>query len=105
MTSSSEMPWVYVLRCADNTLYVGHTKNVGFRESAHQQGLGPRYTALRLPAQVVYAEEHETMAGAIRRERQLKRWSGQKKRALAAGDLTRLKELSRRRSNRQKPSG
>lgn len=89
--------FVYILRCADGTLYVGHTADVAAREERHNAGLGANFTAARRPVRVVYSEQHESEATAIRRERQLKRWSGQKKEALIAGDLTTLHRLSRRR--------
>jgi predicted GIY-YIG superfamily endonuclease len=46
---------------------------------------------------LVYSEAHDSGASAIRREHQLKRWSGLKKEALIAGDLSTLKRLSQRR--------
>ena len=67
-------PFIYILRCADETRYVGHTDHLRARERVHN-----------------------SHAAAIRRERQLKRWSGKKKEALMAGDLTTMKRLSRRR--------
>ena len=92
------MPWVYILRCRDGTLYVGHTENLSARERTHNDGAGPRYTAARRPVHLVYSEECESTRSAISRERQLKRWSAQKKEALVAGDLSTLKRLSRRRT-------
>ena len=91
------MPWVYLLRCADNTLYVGHTYDLVGREKAHNDGLGARYTAKRLPVRIVYSEEHHSIESAIARERQLKGWTTSKKEALIAGDPRSLKRLSRRR--------
>ena len=73
------MPFVYILRCSDRTLYVGHTDNLSQRERTHNNGLGAKYTATRLPVELIYSEQVESIAGAVRRERQLKRWSGRKK--------------------------
>jgi predicted GIY-YIG superfamily endonuclease len=89
--------WVYILQCADNTFYVGHTDNLASRLRWHRAGFAARHTALRLPVELVYKEEHPSTQSAVRRERQLKRWSGQKKAALIRGDLAEVKRLSRRR--------
>lgn len=91
------MPFVYILRCADDTFYVGHTDDLATRTKTHQLGLGAGYTAARLPVRVVYSEECPSHTEALHREHQLKRWSGRKKEARIAGDLESLKRLSRRR--------
>ena len=92
------MPFVYILRCRDGTLYVGHTEDLAAREATHNEGGGAGYTAARRPVKLVYSEVHSTMESAVRRERQLKRWSAQKKEALITGDLRTLKSLSKRRN-------
>jgi putative endonuclease len=88
------MPWVYIVRCSDDSLYVGHTHNVHSRERTHNEGLGSRYTAERRPVKVVYSESHDLLDAAIARERQLKRWTRAKKETLIAGDLATLKSRS-----------
>jgi predicted GIY-YIG superfamily endonuclease len=93
------MPWVYALRCVDGSLYIGHTEDLTSREQVHNAGQGARYTAARLPVHIVYSEKCDSLDVAIRRERQLKRWSVGKKEALIAGALSELKRLSRRRSS------
>ena len=90
------MPFTYILRCADNTLYVGHTEDLASREQTHNEGKGAKYTAARRPVRMVYAEEHVTVSSAIAREHQLKRWSEKKKEALIVGDRVALRALSRR---------
>jgi putative endonuclease len=90
------MPFVYILRCADGTFYVGHAVDLAAREKTHNDGFGSGYTAIRRPVQVVYSEECESLSAAVSRERQLKRWSARKKAALVAGDLANLKQLSKR---------
>jgi len=89
--------WVYILRCSDNTLYVGQTSNVEERVQTHNAGEGPSYTATRRPVQVVYSEFCDSTQCARRREKQIKRWSAEKKEALIASDFARLYSLSRRR--------
>jgi putative endonuclease len=41
------MPFVYILRCADNTFYIGHTQDLASREALHNSGAGADHTALR----------------------------------------------------------
>ena len=89
--------FVYILRCADGTPYVGSTSDVNARVVTHNAGRGPRFTACRRPVTLVYSELFETMDQARERESQLKKWSRAKKEALIAGDLAALKGLSRRR--------
>ena len=84
------MPFVYILRCADGSYYVGKTNDLYTRLTEHQSGVGANYTSVRRPVEMVYAEEHSTVRSAKDREMQLKRWSRSKKEALIAGDLQRL---------------
>lgn len=86
------MPFVYILRCADGSYYVGKTGDLLTRLTEHQSGVGADYTAVRRPVEMVYAEEHFTVRSAKNRELQLKRWSRAKKEALIARDLNRLKK-------------
>ena len=88
------MPWVYIVRCSDGTLYIGHSCNVHSREKTHNEGHGALYTATRRPVRIVYSESHDRLDAAIARERQLKRWTTAKKEALIAGDLVTLKSRS-----------
>ena len=87
------MPFVYILRCADESLYVGETNDVTARLAKHQDGTGSAYTKARRPVTLVYSEVHATRLSTLKRERQLKRWTRAKKEALIAGDLGRLKRL------------
>ena len=91
------MHFVYILRCADSSLYVGRTSDMVDRIFRHNEGIGGRFTAIRRPVEVLYTESHETLAGALNRERQLKRWSRAKKLALAAVNTKALKAAARRR--------
>ncbi|MBI1876338.1 MAG: GIY-YIG nuclease family protein [Acidobacteria bacterium] len=99
------MPCVYILRCGDNTFYVGHTSDVDSRLQWHRAGQGARYTAERLPVDLVYTEECSSIDAAVRRERQLKRWSGQKKAALISRHFGQLKRLSKRRRSKKADDG
>ncbi|MGH7472500.1 MAG: GIY-YIG nuclease family protein [Candidatus Methylomirabilales bacterium] len=90
--------YVYILRCADGSYYVGLTEDLKGRENAHNTGRGSKYTFLRRPVRLVYSESYDSLEEAIGRERQLKRWSRTKKKALIVGNAARLKQLSKRRS-------
>ena len=84
---------VYILRCADGSLYVGVTDNLDARLLKHNDGTASVFTAQRRPVVLVYSEMYEALAVAQGRERQLKRWTRAKKEALIAGDLVLLKRL------------
>ena len=49
------LPFVYILRCADGTFYVGHTADLQFRVALHNAGIGVAYTARRRPVRVIAA--------------------------------------------------
>lgn len=87
------MHFVYILRCADTSLYIGETDDLQNRIARHQEGRACAYTAARRPVEVVYIEELANHLAARRRERQLKGWTRRKKEALVAGDFTLLKRL------------
>ena len=89
--------YVYIVRCADGSLYVGHTSDVQERVNAHNDGRGAKWTACHRPVELVYEETHDTEQEAIARERQLKRWAYNKKLSLINGDFTKLKALAKRR--------
>jgi putative endonuclease len=79
--------WVYFVRCADGSLYAGYALDPKEREKVHNSGRGARYTAGRRPVALVHAECFETKSDALRRERQLKRWTRARKEALIGGRL------------------
>ncbi len=68
------MEWfVYILRCADESLYTGVAKDVPGRVGQHNLGKGARYTRSRLPVEVVYQEGAVDRGAALRRELAIKR--------------------------------
>jgi len=91
--------FLYILRCADRSYYVGSTSALEIRLAGHQSGEGSAYTASRLPVTVVYTEEFPTLYEAFLAERQVKGWSRAKKEALIRGDFAALPELSRSKSS------
>ena len=89
------MATTYILRCANDYLYVGSTTNMKERLQRHNAGYASKYTHLHKPVELVYIEEYDSYQEAFKRERQLKKWSRAKKEALIEGDIERLKELSK----------
>jgi putative endonuclease len=81
------MFWVYMLKCADNSYYVGHTEHLENRLMQHHYKKYPNcYTATRLPVKLIYSQEFNTREEALASERQIKGWSRKKKEALIKGD-------------------
>ena len=74
---------VYILECADKTLYTGITNDIERRFREHQSGINPdSYTFSRRPVTLKYAEAFTDYKLAIEWEKRIKRWSAQKKWAL-----------------------
>lgn len=87
------MWFVYIVRCADGSLYIGETSDLDLRLLRHNEGRASAFTARRRPVVLVYSEQYQTRQAALPRERQLKRWTRAKKEALIAGDPALLKRL------------
>lgn len=75
---------VYILRCADGTLYTGCAKDVDKRLAVHQSGKGAKYTRCRLPVELVYREPAEDRSAALRREAAIKKLTRAEKLSLIA---------------------
>lgn len=90
------MPFVYILRCADGSYYVGSTRDLERRVWDHGMGFGATYTRSRRPVTLVFAEEFEHVHEAFAREKQVQGWSRRKREALIAQCADRLPELSRK---------
>ena len=76
--------WVYILRCADGTLYTGTAADIDKRAAVHNSGKGAKYTRSRLPVEVLYRESCPDKGAALRREYAIKQLSRQDKLALSA---------------------
>jgi predicted GIY-YIG superfamily endonuclease len=76
--------YVYILLCKDGSYYTGYAKNVERRLKMHKKGRGAKYTRIHKPEKLVYVEEYENRSGAMRRERQIKTFSHNKKKQLIA---------------------
>jgi putative endonuclease len=75
--------FVYLLRCADSTLYCGWSTDPERRLRQHQAGTASRYTRTRRPVELVYQREFATRSEAMREEVRIKRLSVAAKRRLA----------------------
>ena len=76
------MPYVYIVRCADGTLYTGWTTDVERRVAQHNTGRGARYTRMHRPVALVYREEAPDRSTAMRRERAIKKLDRERKERL-----------------------
>ena len=95
--------FVYILRCADNSFYVGNAtgEDLTKRIAEHQMGAYPgSYTFTRRPVELVWSEYFDRVTDANSAERQIKGWSRAKKEALISGDWASLKQLAKRRGGR-----
>lgn len=78
----SPMWSVYIVRCADGTLYTGVAKDVDGRLARHNDGVGAKYTRSRLPVRLVFREEVGDQGAALRREIKIKAMPAREKREL-----------------------
>lgn len=76
------MVWIYIVECADQTLYTGWTTNLEQRVAAHNSGQGAKYTRSRRPVKLVFSEQQPDRSSALKREAEIKRMSRAKKLAL-----------------------
>lgn len=76
------MYYLYILQCADGSLYTGITTDVPRRLAQHKAGTGGRYTRAKSIRKVVYTEPHPSRSAASKREAQIKSWRRAKKLAL-----------------------
>ena len=79
------MHHVYIVRCADGTLYTGYARDPKARELAHNRGRGAKYTAARLPVVLVYTKRCRSRSAALKREYRLKQLTRAQKEALLDG--------------------
>ena len=74
--------YVYILECADGTLYTGMTNHLVRRLAAHNAGKGAKYTKTRRPVHLRYSEKLQNQSQALRREAAIKKLSHAQKRAM-----------------------
>jgi putative endonuclease len=76
--------WVYMLRCADGSLYTGWSTDVPRRLARHRAGTASRYTASRLPVELALVQPMVDRSAARREEARIKRLDRAAKLALIA---------------------
>lgn len=77
---------VYVLECADGSLYTGYTTDLERRVAEHDAGDGAKYTRCRTPVELVHSESFDTRSAAMSREHEIKGLSRAEKERLVFGD-------------------
>jgi predicted GIY-YIG superfamily endonuclease len=83
MARRSTGTWfVYILRCADGTLYTGITKDLARRTRQHNNGTAARYTRSRRPVERVYQEPQCSQSQALKREAAIKKLTRRQKLAM-----------------------
>lgn len=82
------MAFVYMLECADGTIYTGYTLDMAKRLDTHNAGRGGKYTRARLPVRLLWSADLETAREARAAEVYIKRLSKEKKCFLAAGRIS-----------------
>jgi UV DNA damage endonuclease len=91
----AEATWfVYLLRCADGSLYTGITNDLARRLEQHNAGTASRYTRSRLPAVLVYQESQPNKSMALKRELEIKKLSREAKKSLIHSSKSALKRAA-----------
>ena len=80
------MPFVYILRCGDGSLYTGIAKDLARRLGQHCAGSASRYTRSHLPVSLVWAQEVDSWSGALAAERRIKGLTREEKEELLRRD-------------------
>ena len=93
--------FVYIVRCADGTLYTGWTRDPEARVAVHNTGRGAKYTASRRPVALVYVEPCRSLNRALKREHEVKRRSRAEKDRLVQDFAAELNGPNRKPSRRR----
>lgn len=89
MLCLNHMYFVYLLECADKSIYTGITTDINRRLREHQTGKsGAKYTRARGAMKILYTEKHKNRSAAARREAEIKGWPRLKKLALTSNQNT-----------------
>lgn len=90
----SKIGWfVYLLRCADGSLYTGIAKDVNRRFRQHNAGTASKYTRSRLPVKLIHHEAHPTQSSALKREMAIKALDREEKLAMVKREKNLAKRL------------
>ena len=88
--------FVYMLKCRDDSYYVGHTDNIEKRISEHKNKKYEGYTSARLPVKLVFVQSFTSRYEALSAEKKIKSWSKKKKEALITKNWNEISRLSRK---------
>ena len=92
-----KLSYVYILKCSDNSCYIGVTSNLEQRMVEHCQGrYVESYTYSRRPVELVFYSEFTDINLAIQTEKQIKKWSRAKKEALINNEFDKLQNLAKK---------
>ncbi|MDI5898175.1 GIY-YIG nuclease family protein [Flavobacterium yafengii] len=87
--------YVYILKCNDNSLYVGITSNLERRVTEHNAGKYPKaYTHSRRPVTLAFYQDFAEPNQVIEFEKKIKKWSREKKQCLINENFDKLQDLS-----------
>jgi len=73
------MWYIYIVKCQDDSFYVGTSSDLTRRFQEHKDGRGGKYTSHHKPSKIIYSESFDKKEEAFKREKQLKGWSRKKK--------------------------
>ncbi len=82
MTETDAEHFVYIVECADETLYTGYTTDIERRLAEHNAGDGAKYTRGRTPVELQYVEPFASRSEALSREYELKQLRRSEKKQL-----------------------
>lgn len=89
--------YLYILKCNDDSYYIGVTNNLDRRLTEHNMGVNPEsYTFSRRPVELMFHEMFSDFNLAFEWETKIKKWSKAKKQALINGDFDLLKTLAKK---------
>lgn len=80
--TAERQAWVYIVECADRSLYTGWTYDVDARVAKHNTGKGAKYTRARRPVTLRWSEKQANRSAAMKREAAIKKLTPRKKRRL-----------------------
>ena len=90
------MGFLYILRCADGTFYIGSTRDLDRRVTQHQAGMGAAYPSRRLPVELAWSGEFARIDDAFLWEKRIQGWSHAKRQAFIDGGLDAVRGWSSR---------
>ena len=87
--------WTYILLCADDLYYTGHTDDLERRIGQHQTGAIEGFTCSSLPVRLMWSQDFPTRIEALEAEARIKKWSRAKKEALIRGDWNEVSHFAK----------